>query len=172
MMIEQFLADAGISYERFDHPAVFTCEESEQLPKMPGADTKNLFLQEERSSPRTMTSGQVQGPRFFLVSVPHTKRADLKALASLLQVKRLMFGKEPDLLRLLGVTPGSVTIMGLMHDTAHEVECWIDQSIWDADRVQCHPLVNTATIVLPHEGLVQFFEKTGHKVHAADIPSR
>lgn len=160
MTIEQFLADAGISYERFDHPAVFTCEESEQLPKMPGADTKNLFLQEEK------------GSRFFLVSVPHTKRADLKALASLLQVKRLMFGKEPDLLRLLGVTPGSVTIMGLMHDTAHEVECWIDQSIWDADRVQCHPLVNTATIVLPHEGLVQFFEKTGHKVHAADIPSR
>ena len=169
MSIEQFLADAGITYERFDHPAVFTCEESEQLPKMPGADTKNLFLQEE---PRTMTSGQVQGKKFFLVSVPHDKRTDLKALALLFGVKRLMFGKEPDLLRLLGVTPGSVTMMGLMHDTDHQVEFWIDQSIWDAQTVQCHPLVNTATIVVPHDGLVKFFEKTGHKVHAATIPSR
>jgi Ala-tRNA(Pro) deacylase len=160
MSIEQFLAEAGVSYERFDHPAVFTCEESEKLPKMPGADTKNLFLQEEK------------GSRFFLVSVPHAKRADLKALASLLGVKRLMFGKEPDLLRLLGVTPGSVTMMGLMNDTDHAVEFWIDESIWKADLVQAHPLVNTATIIIPHDGLVKFFEKTGHQVHAADIPSR
>lgn len=127
---------------------------------MPGADTKNLFLQEEK------------GSRFFLVTVPHNKRADLQALASLLGVKRLMFGKEPDLLRLLGVTPGSVTMMGLMCDTDHQVEFWIDQSIWDADLVQTHPLTNTATIVVSHAGLEIFFQKTGHRVHVADIPSR
>jgi Ala-tRNA(Pro) deacylase len=127
---------------------------------MPGADTKNLFLQEEK------------GSQFYLVTIPHDKRADLKALAAVLGAKRLTFGSEADLLRLLGVTPGSVTMMGLINDCRREVEFWVDQAIWDADRVQCHPLRNTATIVVPHEGLVKFFEKTGHKVHAAVIPSR
>ena len=160
MTIEGFLAEIGVSYERFDHPAVFTVEESSKLPAMPGADTKNLFLQEEK------------GSKFFLVTVPHDKRADLKALAGLLGVKRLNFGPESDLLRLLGVTPGSVTMMGLINDCKHEVEFWIDDAIWKAESVQCHPLTNTATIIIPHEGLVKFFEKTGHKVHAAVIPSR
>ncbi len=160
MTIEDFLAEIGVSYERFNHPAVFTVEESSTLPPMPGADTKNLFLQEEK------------GSQFYLVTVPHDKRTDLKALAALLGAKRLTFGSEKELLRLLGVTPGSVTMMGLMNDCRREVEFWIDDSIWNAESVQCHPLTNTATIVIPHAGLEKFFEKTGHKVHAAAIPSR
>lgn len=160
MTIEAFLAEIGVSYERFDHPAVFTVEESSKLPPMPGADTKNLFLQEEK------------GSQFYLVTVPHDKRTDLKALAGLLGAKRLTFGSEKDLLRLLGVAPGSVTMMGLMNDCRREVEFWIDESIWNADSVQCHPLTNTATIVIPHSGLEKFFAKTGHKVHVATIPSR
>lgn len=160
MNIEQFLSDLGVTYERFDHPAVFTVEESSKLPAMPGADTKNLFLREEK------------GTQYYLVTIPHDKRADLKALAALLGAKRLVFGTPEDLQKLLGVTPGSVTLLGLMNDTEHRVVFWIDQSIWDAESVQCHPLVNTATIIIPHEGLEKFLAKTGHKVNIADIPAR
>lgn len=154
----QFLTNLGIDYQRFDHPAVFTTAESSKLPKMPGADTKNLFLTEEG------------GLRFFLVSVPHDMRVDLNALARLLGVHRLTFGSPEDLQRLLGVTPGSVTLLGLMHDREVKVEVIIDESIWNADEIQCHPLVNTATLVIPKAGMEKFLKTTGHEVRVEKVP--
>lgn len=161
MDIEAFLRKLGITFQRFDHHAVFTVEESSKLPQMPGADTKNLFLREEK------------GTQHFLVSVPHDKRTDMKQLATLLGVKRLVFGTEDDMKRLLGVTPGSVTLLGLMHDQKKEVEVWIDSAIWAQDAIQCHPLVNTATLVIPRTGMQTFLEATNHPdFHIAEIPAR
>jgi Ala-tRNA(Pro) deacylase len=160
MHIVEYLQNLGIPYQRFDHVAVFTVEESSTLPPMPGADTKNLFLQEEK------------GSKYFLVTVPHTKRTDLKKLAEVLGVKRLVFGSPEKLKEYLGVEPGSVTVLGLMHDTHHAVEFWIDEEVWNADEIQCHPLINTATLVIPRAGMQKFLDATGHGVHVASIPAR
>jgi Ala-tRNA(Pro) deacylase len=159
MDIRTFLSSNGIAYQWFDHPAVFTCEQSALLPPMPGADTKNLFLREEK------------GGRFFLVSVGHDKRVDLKALRKVLNARPLSFGSSEDLLRLLGVTPGSVTLLGLVHDAAHAVTVVIDIPLWQADAIRCHPLVNTASVVIPHADLEQFFVVTGHAPLIADVPA-
>lgn len=156
----QFLQKLGIEYKRFDHKAVFTTAESSTLPEMPGADTKNLFLTEEG------------GKRFFLVTVPHDFRCDLQALARLIGVHRLTFGSPEDMQRLLGVTPGSVTILGLMNDKENEIEFIIEESIWNSEEIQCHPLTNTATLVLLKSGLEVFFKATGHKVRVEKVPKR
>lgn len=160
MEICAFLREHGIPFDRHDHPAVFTCEESEALNlKLPGADTKNLFLRDDR------------GKRHFLVSVRHSKRADLKKLRDVLGVKGLSFGSPEKLKEYLGVDPGSVTLLGLINDTQRAVEVFIDQDVWKEDSLQCHPLVNTATLVIPREGMEKFFAATGHGFSICQVPS-
>ena len=68
MDIYAFLDQHGIAYQRFDHPAVFTCEQAQELrTPMPGKDTKNLFLRDEK------------GKRHFLVTVGHEKQVERAA---------------------------------------------------------------------------------------------
>lgn len=161
MDICQFLADHGIPFERHDHPAVFTCEESEALNlKLPGADTKNLFLRDDK------------GERYFLVTIRHSKSADLKELRKLLDARKLSFGSPEKLKEYLGVDPGSVTLLGIVNDSDHKVEVWIDEDVWKEDAIQCHPLVNTATLVVPRSGMEKFFAATGHQLHVSSIPGR
>jgi Ala-tRNA(Pro) deacylase len=158
--IDDFLRALGIDFRRFDHPAVFTCEESEKLPAMPGARTKNLFLTDKKES------------RFWLVTVGHEKRVDLKALAGVLGVPGLTFGSPEKLKELLGVEPGSVTLLGVRSDADHRVQVVLDEELWREDLFQCHPLVNTATLCIPKAGLLTFFEATGHAPAVLDVPAR
>ncbi|MBI3619371.1 prolyl-tRNA synthetase associated domain-containing protein [Candidatus Peregrinibacteria bacterium] len=158
--IFSFLTEHAIPFQRFDHVAVFTCEESAKLPPMPGGDTKNLFLRDDK------------GKRHFLVTVGHEKTVDLKKLKDVLGVKGVSFASPERLKQYLSVDPGSVTLLGLIHDRDRAVEVWIDEAVWSHEFIQCHPLVNTATLVIPREGMEKFFEITKHQPHIADIPSR
>lgn len=160
MSIYDFLAKHAIPYQRFDHEAVFTCEESEKLPPMPGAPTKNLFLRDSK------------GKRYFLVVVGHEKAVDLKALKKMIGADKLSFGSPEKLKELLGVDPGSATVLGLITDKNHAIEVIFDQSIWNADSIQCHPMINTGTLVISHADLVKFLESTGHTSKAVYIPAR
>lgn len=158
--IDAFLRQHDIPFERIEHPAVFTVEESSKLPPMPGAGTKNLFLRDAK------------GSRNILVVVAHEKRVDLKGLKPLLAADKLSFADPERLMRHLGVTPGSVTLLGLANDTDHAVEVVIDEELWNADAMQCHPLTNTATCVIPHDGILAFLKATGHEARILDVPAR
>ena len=161
MDIYQFLADHDIEYERHDHPPVYTCEEALRLvPPLPAAKTKNLFLRDRK------------GRRHFLVAVGYEKAVDLKALAPLLGVRKLGFASAERLQRYLGVDPGSVSILGLVHDVNQEVEVIVDKDLWSAKAFQCHPLVNTSTLVISRDHIQRLLEITGHPVRVLDVPSR
>jgi Ala-tRNA(Pro) deacylase len=158
MMTEQellaFLDANGFSYQRLEHPVVFTCAEAElHRPGVPAVSTKNLFLCDKKAR------------RFFLVVTACEKTVKLDKLSSQLGVAYLRFGSEENLLRLLGVTRGAVTMMGLANDTGHQVELWIDADIWPGDHFLSHPLVNTATLILPKAELERFFALAGHTPH-------
>lgn len=141
-------------YQRIEHPAVFTCAEAElHRPKLHAASTKNLFLCDKKAR------------RFFLTVTACEKIVQLESLSSQLGVAHLRFGSEEKLTRLLGVTRGAVTMMGLANDTEHKVELWIDTEIWQAEYFLSHPLVNTATLILSKAELQRFFELTGHIPH-------
>lgn len=158
--IYAFLNGHGITYQRFDHEAVFTCEQAKEIQTepMPGKDTKNLFLRDDK------------GKRHFLVTVGHEKQVDLKELKQILNTRKLSFASPERLKTHLGVEPGSVTMLGLVNDAGHAVEFFIDQAVWEADAVCCHPLVNTATLCIPHEGIMTFLQATGHAVNVIDVP--
>ncbi|MGB0845764.1 MAG: prolyl-tRNA synthetase associated domain-containing protein [Thiolinea sp.] len=132
------LQQHDIRYQRTDHAAVYTCEEADRLlPDLPGAKTKNLFLRDRK------------GKRHFLVVVSGEKSVDLKALAKTLEVNSLGFASPERLQKHLQLTPGSVSVLAVINDTDNAVELVIDQAIWQAESLQCHPLVNTATLVMP-----------------------
>ena len=159
-MIEEFLQKHGIAFQRFDHPAVFTCEEAEKLPAMPGASTKNLFLYDSRTE------------AYALVVVGCEKHVDLKELKMLLGWSKISFASPERLQKFLGVEPGSVTILGLVHDSDHRVAVYFDTAIAEAAALQCHPLVNTATLVIDREGILRFLKATGHTCTAIAVPDR
>jgi len=149
-----FMDTNGFAYQRVEHPAVFTCEEAEaHRPAVPAVSTKNLFLCDKKVR------------RFFLAVTACEKTVKLDALATQLGVAHLRFGSEENLLSLLGVTRGSVTMMGLANDAEHVVELWIDAEIWQSEYFLSHPLVNTATLILAKAELERFFTLTGHSFH-------
>lgn len=137
------LATLGIVYEVYEHPAVFTVAESSQHnDAIPGAHTKNLFLKDKAGE-------------YFLVTVPADARVDLKALPAAMGCGRVSFGKAEDMERLIGVTPGSVTALAIMNDSAGEVGLVLDASLMEAELINCHPLRNTATLGLAPDDLVR-----------------
>ncbi len=161
MDIFSFLDQNEIAYERFDHPPVFTVEDVHRLtPDLPGAKTKNLFLKDQT------------GRRHLLVIVPDEKRVDLKALAAQVGAKRVSFASPERLKKHLGITPGAVSLLAVFNDrAAHAVEVFIDEALWRADAFQFHPLVNTATLVVPKEGIDAFLSATGHDRRLLQVPS-
>jgi len=158
--IDDFLRRHGIAAARHEHAAVMTVEESEQLvPSLPGAKTKNLFLRDKK------------GARHFLVTVPAARTVDLNALGAVLGTGRLGFASPERLDKHLAITPGSVSLLALVNDTARAVEFVLDRSLWEADAVHAHPLTNTATVILAHADLDVFLRATGHVPRVIDVPA-
>tara|TARA_B100000579_G_scaffold423924_1_gene427658 strand:- start:656 stop:1147 length:492 start_codon:yes stop_codon:yes gene_type:complete len=157
--IYEFLDSINVSYERFDHTAVYTVSEAKRLsPKMEGASTKNLFLRDKK------------GIRHFLVVVPQDKKVDLKELSSILEASRLSFASPDRLKKYLGIDPGSVSLLALLNNSDKTVEVFVDNEIWQAEIILCHPLVNTSTLAVPRNGIKQFLENTGHTLRLVEVP--
>ncbi len=157
----QLLNSLGIQYTKFDHPAVFSCEESEEkCPPMPGAHTKQLLLRDKKKQ------------RVVLAIVMHDKRVDTRALAKEFGVQSFSFASPELMLELLGVTPGSVTPLGLIFDKEHRIEVIVDEDAWNTSQFLFHPLVNTATLSIDRAGFETFMKHTGHTFAVRSIPIR
>lgn len=155
------LEELAIPYRHFTHPAVFSTADVVLLPeKLPGADTKNLFLRDEKRS------------RYILVCVRAETRVDLKQLGRQLGMKGLTFASPEDMLSMLELTPGSVCLFGLMNDKQGRVEGFLDKTLDAAEEMQNHPLINTASLVLKVADLERFCERVAHPLTRMDIPSR
>lgn len=156
-----WFAAEGLRCERLDHPPVLTADEAQRLvPPARGAHAKNLLLEDRR-----------QG-RVFMVTVPFGIRVDLSALAVVLGTKNLRFVQAERMMQLLAVTPGSVSMLALVNDPVLAVSLVLDRPLWEADAVQCHPLVNTATLVVDHRDLERFLDAIGHAPLVLDVPRR
>lgn len=156
-----YLRAHAISYDRYEHVPVYTCEEADRhVPDIEAARTKNVFLTDKK------------GKRHFLVVVGYDKSVDLTGFGTLICAERLRLASPERMMRYLGVTPGAVTILGLVNDTNHEVEVYLDRPIFEAPAVRSHPLVNTATLAIPQEGMRRFYTVTGHVPKVIDVPGR
>jgi Ala-tRNA(Pro) deacylase len=156
-----FLAQHEITYDRYDHAPVFTCDEAERaVPSIPAAHTKNLFLRDKK------------GVRHWLLVTLCSKSIDLKEVACAIGADRLTLGSPERLAKHLGVTPGAVTILALINDPTHAVELVVDDDVWHAESIRAHPLVNTATLTLSQPDVRRFLAATGHDARVIRIAGR
>jgi Ala-tRNA(Pro) deacylase len=153
-----FLDEHQITFQRWDHTAVFTVEQVNDLAiDMPGIHTKNLFLRDKRAT------------RLFMLVVPGDKTVDLKTVERLVGVNHLSFASADRLQSNLGIGAGSVSVLALVNDEASKVEVVFDREVWQAEAITAHPLVNTATLVISKEGLERFLEITRHSPLVVDL---
>ncbi len=142
----------GISYTRVDHAAAATMEDCLAVEAVLGtAICKNLFLTNR------------QHTAYFLLLMPGDKPFKTKDLSAQIDSARLSFASPEEMERLLGTTPGSASILGLMYDREREVSLLIDRDILAADRIGAHPLVNTSSLGLSVSDLIEkFLPAVGH----------
>lgn len=143
------LTRLNVEHQTYDHPAVFRVGDGEAIKAtIPGAHTKNLLLKDAK--------GQL-----WLISAQDDTPIDLKRLPAVIGSARLSFGAEALMLETLGVTPGSVTALGLINDTDHRVRFMLDRRLARAELVNFHPLTNTATTGLSQAGFRKFLAALG-----------
>jgi Ala-tRNA(Pro) deacylase len=143
----------GIAFARHEHQAAATVQEAEEhWATIDAMHFKNLFVRNQK------------GTRHYLIIVRHTKRADLRAIADQIGDGKLSFGSPERLMTHLGVTPGSVSPFGLIHDRGHAVFVVIDRDLKSAERVSFHPNINTVTITMARTDFERFLSGCGNSV--------
>ena len=144
------LGELGIATTTVTHPPAFTVEEGESyVGHLPGVHIKNLFLCDAKK-------------KMWLVVVPWDRRIDLKALPDKIGAARLSFGSADRLLRVLGVTPGSVTPFTVINDPERQVQVILDADMMRSELINAHPLINTMTTTIRSADLMRFLEACGH----------
>ena len=110
-----------------------------------------------------------KGNRHYLVILKHPKRADLRSVADQIGDGKLSFGSPERLMTHLGLTPGSVSPFGLIHDRAHQVRVVIDRELKSAERVSFHPNINTVTVTMARSDFDRFLGDCGNPVRYVSV---
>ena len=148
-----YLNTLDIPFERHEHPPVFTAEEGERhWAGIDATHSKNLFLRNQK------------GDRHYLVIVMHSKRVDLRGVASQIGDGKLSFASPERMMTHLGVTPGSVSPFGLINDRNHHVRVFIDRDLQSAARLSFHPNVNTVTVTISTADFERFLAARANTV--------
>lgn len=144
MRVYDFLDALGISYRRADHDPAMTMEVCRDIDEVLDAVIcKNLFL-----CNRQQTS-------FYLLMIPENKIFKTKDLSAQISSSRLSFADSTHMLEYLGVTPGSVSVMGLMNDKNGKVRLLIDRDVLNSEHIGCHPCVNTSSLRIKTSDLIE-----------------
>jgi Ala-tRNA(Pro) deacylase len=152
------LAVLRVSHAVHEHPAVFTVAQSRAIDRaMPGAHAKNLFLKGAAGA-------------FWLLTVAAEARVNLKALPQAIGCRRVSFASAEDMVRLLGIEPGSVTPLAMINAVPGSVAVALDAELAGAARINVHPLRNTGTLGLAGGDVLRLLEHWGHAPVVAAIP--
>ena len=142
MRVYDLLDDLGVDYERIDHEPAMTMEICEQIDASLGAlICKNLFLCNRQQTD------------FYLLMMPADKPFKTKDLSAQIGSSRLSFATAEFMEEFLDITPGSVSVMGLMNDSGKRVRLLIDADVLKEEYVGCHPCINTSSLRLRTEDL-------------------
>ncbi|MCC6887090.1 MAG: prolyl-tRNA synthetase associated domain-containing protein [Hyphomicrobiales bacterium] len=146
-----FLARLGIAVRTFEHPALYTVEQSQALRgTIAGGHSKNLFLRDKKGA-------------IYLVSALEDAVIELKSLHRILAATgRFSFGSAELMWATLGIEPGSVSPFAALNDMAGRVTVVLDATMMKVPELNFHPLRNTMTTTIARDDLVRFLAATGH----------
>ena len=147
----RLLDSLHIPYEYIEHPPVPTVEEAMKYwSGIESGHCKNIFFRNHK------------GDRHYLVILYYDSKLNIKELEQKLRQGKLSFASDRRLMQYLGLTPGSVSPFGLINDHSRHVHLFIDRTLLDHERLSFHPNTNTASLIIPREGLFRFLEHTGN----------
>lgn len=152
----------GIPFERADHDAANTIADCKAVEQCLETEIcKNLFLCNRQKT------------AFYLLLMRGDKSFKTKDLSHQLGIARLSFAGPEELQELLDLTPGSVTVLGLMNDRQGRVQLVIDRSVAEQEFWGCHPCINTSTLRLRAQDILErFLPETGHNPIFVDLPEQ
>lgn len=134
----------GVGYDRVDHAPAMTMEDCKEVDEiLESMVCKNLFLCNRQET------------AFYLLMIPDTKVFHTKDLSAQIHSARLSFAKPEYMEKFLDITPGSVSVLGLMNDTENHVQLLIDEDVLNSEYVGCHPCINTSSLRLRTKDLVK-----------------
>ena len=141
--VYDFLDALGISYQRIDHEAAMTMEVCEEIDRVLDAVIcKNLFLCNRQET------------NFYLLMIAGDKKFKTKDLSSQIGSARLSFGKPEYMEEFLDITPGSVSVLGLMNDKENKVQLIMDEDVIRQEYIGCHPCINTSSLRIKTEDML------------------
>lgn len=148
--VYDLLDSLGVKYQRIDHEAAMTMEACEEIDRTLSegeengvAICKNLFLCNRQETD------------FYLLLIPGDKPFKTKYLSAQIGSSRLSFAKPEYMEKYLDITPGSVSIMGLMNDHEKKVQLLIDEDVLKDEYFGCHPCINTSSLKIRTKDLVE-----------------
>ena len=156
----QLLEKLHIPYERVEHDPAATMEDCREIAEaLCVRICKNLFLCNRQQT------------QFYLLCMPASKAFKTKDLSAQIQSARLSFASGEKMEELLGVTPGSASILALMNDTDNKVQLLLDRELYSKEYIGCHPCKNTGTLKLETSDVLNIFlPHVHHKAQVVDLP--
>ena len=147
-----YLDKLQIKYERVDHEPAETMEACKAVDEALGVEMcKNLMLCNKQKT------------AFYLLLMPGDKKFKTKELSAQINSARLSFAEAEYMEKYLDILPGSLSVMGLINDTEHNVKLLIDEDVLKAEYIGCHPCINTSSLKLLTADVVEkFIPSTGH----------
>lgn len=158
--VYDLLDKLGMEYYRTDHEPATTMKVCNDIDKILGAlICKNLFLCNRQKT------------QFYLLMMPGDKTFKTKDLSRQINSARLSFADEEYMEKYLDITPGSVSIMGLMNDTDNNVQLLMDKEVLEDEVLGCHPCINTSSLKLKtREVLDKFLPAVNHEAIIVELP--
>lgn len=142
--VYDFLDSLGVVYQRIDHEAAMTMEACEEIDRtLEATICKNLLLCNRQET------------QFYLLMLPGDKVFKTKNLSAQIGSSRLSFAKAEYMEKYLDITPGSLSVLGLMNDKDRMVRLLIDEDVLTGEYIGCHPCINTSSLRLRTKDLVE-----------------
>lgn len=154
------LDSLGLEYRRVDHEHADTIEACEQVEGLLECKIcKNLFLTNRQQTD------------FYLLVMPGEKPFKTKLLSKQIGSARLSFASPEHMEKYLDITPGSVSILGLMNDKSGAVRLLVDRDLLNEEYFGCHPCINTSSLRLKTADVLEkLLPAMGHEPSFVDLP--
>lgn len=158
--VYDFLDKLEITYQRVDHEPAMTMEACQAVDEVLGVKMcKNLFLCNRQQTD------------FYMLLMPDDKVFKTKDLSSLLGVSRLSFASGEFMEEFLDITPGSLSVLGLMNDKDFRVRLVIDAPVLEGEFVGVHPCINTSSLRFKTSDLTEkIIPAMGHEATIVNLP--
>lgn len=156
--VTALLNDLDIPFEMIEHPPAFTTEEADRfIEGIEGARTKSMFLTNKKKT------------AFYLLIMDDARQLDMNAFKEIVETNRIKMASPDALMEKLKLTPGAVSIFGLLNNTNRDVQVYFTREVLSEARMSFHPNINTKTIFLNTSDVLKVVEALGYACTVIDL---